>query len=1139
MHVYAFAVSWNETIHLNRSTNVQEWLAAAPATHGCDASGMLRPAAKSLPAAAGGSKMNRRNPCPTAALRALAIVLVWMLASSAALFGQATTGSIYGTVTDPAGAVLPAATVTVKNVHTAETKTAKTSPTGDYTFVFLVPGEYEVSADMAGFQLQRQTAVHLDANQNVHVNFALRVGSAEASVTVEAGTTLVDTRESQIGTTVDQTRIQDLPLNGRNAYDLVQLVPGVSSYTADKQTGSRQGTQFTVNSVPDFNSAYYLDGAYDTNLWRFGGNLMPSPDSLQEFRVLTSNFDAEFGRSAGGVVNAITRSGTNSYHGLLYEYLRNDLLNAKNYFINEVTPLKQNQFGATFGGPIVRDKAFFFVSYEGLRVRTPVIVSSSSLITPTPAEANGDFSADPQSKWPKMPNGTYYNCNGVQGVICPSLLDPVAQNALAFVPLADPATRLTPEQFGNANTDANQGMAKIDWQATASHKISGTFFMSRGSSKNPLATQAGITNQILSYSGMQEYEGQYNGVLNDTWVISPSKVNNLRLFYTLSHFVLSPIYGSDHQLDDLGSQAPPGGDYGSQPLFNVIGYWSMGTNNAGPNDLPSSSLGISETFSTIWGKHDLKLGGSWVYNHFRSLGGAASNGLFTFNGSITGNALADFLLGRSNNFRQNNGVDFRTEQHDPSLFISDTWRVARRLTLNLGLRWERFPSYTGQNNTSTFIPFLQSERFPTAPLGLVFAGDQGIPDGIIKTPWNNFAPRVGFAYDLFGNGKTSVRGGYGLFYSQINQVRVSNNLVQQPYSLTMTIARTPSLVNPYGPGTSPFPYNPDPTSAVFTSGATLFGLEPGADDVPSVQQFSLGVQQQLAANWGAEVSYVGSVGRHFTINIDANSPIYVPGGLTTTAGLNARRPYQPTPSTYTFGQVTQTLLNSNFSYNALQAKLTHRFTRNFSVQASYVWSKGIGLGAVVDSYNIQSSRGRSDNDIRHSFVVSYMYSLPRVHSLGAFGHQVLSGWQVNGITTIHSGTPFNVTSGKDTNLDGVNNDRPDLVGDPEISGGRSRQDRIAGYFNTAAFAQLPANTPYGDLGYNAFSGPGYVNTDLSIFKNFTVYKETSLQFRAEAFNLFNNVNLGNPNSVMTSPQFGQITSAGSPRIVQFALRYSF
>lgn len=1080
------------------------------------------------------------NPPIKFVARVAILLLVVVALYSAVAFGQATTGSVYGTVSDPSGAVVTGATVTVKNVQTGLARTAQTSETGSYTFPFIEPGNYEVLVTMTGFQPQTQRGVRVDANQNVHVNFSLGMGSTEQSLTVEATTTLVDTRESQVGSTVDQRRIEELPLNGRNAYDLLQTVPGVASYQPDAPTGSRQGTQFIVNGVPANNSSFYLDGAYDTNLWRFGGNLMPSPDSLQEFRVLTSNFDAEFGRTAGGVVNAIVRSGTNGYHGLAYEYLRNDVLNAKNYFINEVTPLRQNQFGATFSGPVARDKAFFFLAYEGLRVHTPVVISSKSIITPTAAQARGDFSARPQKEWPKINANTFYSCNGVQGVICPALLDPVAQNALAFVPLADPNTGLPPEQFGNANTGANQGTAKIDWQATVNHKLSGTFFMSRGTSRNPTATQAGISNQILSYAGMENYEGQYNGVINDTWVISPTKVNNLRLFYTLSHFLISPIYGSDHQLDDLGSLAPPADSYGSQPLFNITGYWSMGTNNAGPNNLPSSSLGISETFITTLGKHDLKMGGSWVYNHFRSRGGASSNGLFTFNGAITGNALADFLLGKANTFRQTTGVDFRVEQHDPSLFIADTWRATSRLTLNLGLRWERFPTYTGQNNTGTFIPNMQSERFPTAPLGLVFSGDPGIPDGIFKTPWNNFAPRVGFAYDVFGNGKTSVRGGYGVFFSQIDQVRVSNNLVQQPYSLTMALNRTPNLVNPYAPDVSPFPYSADPSTAVFKSGATIFGIVPGAHDVPSVQQFSLGVQQQLATDWGFEAYYIGSLGRHFPINIDANAPIYVPGGATTTAGLNARRPYQPTPSTYTFGQIQQVLLSSNFSYNGLQAKLTHNFTRNFTVQASYVWSKAIDLGAVVDSYNIESSRGRSDNDVRHGLVVSYMYQLPQVSSLGAFGRQALSGWQVNGITSIHSGTPFNITSGADTNLDGVNNDRPNTVASPSINDG-SREERIAKYFNTAAFAQLPANTPFGNTSYNSLTGPGYVNTDLSIFKTFNLpfHEKTSLQFRAEAFNLFSNVNLQNPTSVMTSPQFGQITAAGSPRIMQFALRLSF
>jgi hypothetical protein len=1066
----------------------------------------------------------------------VAILLLVVVALSALAFGQATTGSVYGTVSDPSGAILADASVTVKNIQTGATRSTQTTDSGSYTFPVIEPGNYEVSVAIAGFQPQTQHGVRVDANQNVHVNFELGLGSTEQHLTVEAATTLVDTRESQVSSTIDQRRIEELPLNGRNAYDLVAIVPGVTNYVPDVATGSRQGSQMSVNGIPSSNSAFYLDGAYDTNVWRFGGNLLPNPDALEEFRVLTSNFDAEFGRSPGGVVNVITRSGTNAYHGVAYEYLRNDALNAKNYFNTGVTPLHQNQFGATFGGPIAKNKAFFFTSYQGLRVHTPVVISSSSLVTPTPAQAGGDFSALPSKFWPKQANGSYYSCNGVVGKICPNLLDPVAQNILGFVPLADPITGVPPEQSSNANLTSDQGMARVDWQATQAQKLSGMFFMSRGTSNNPSAGG----NQILSYAGMTNYEGQYNAVATDTWMVSPTKINTLRLFYTLNHYIIANIYGDQHFLPELGSEAPMGGNYNAQPYFTVTGYWTMGTNNAGPNDLSSMSLGAADTFSATWGKHEFKFGGAYIWDKFHSTGGAASNGIFQFTGNVTGNALADFLLGRASSLRQNNGVKFRSHSQDPSFFVQDNWRVTPRLSLNLGLRWEYFPMYTGQDNTATFIQGQQSERFPTAPLGLVFSGDQGIPDGIFKTPWDTFAPRVGFAYDLFGNGRTSIRGAYGIFFAGIDQVAVSNNLVQQPYSLTVNVARTPSLVNPYAPGTSPFPYTPDPSSAVFTSGATMFGLEPGADNVPSVQQFSFGVQQQLGNTWSAEASYVGNLGRHFNITHDANGPLFVPGGLTTTAGLNARRPYQPNPKTFTYGIISQVVFGSNFSYNALQTSLRHTFSHGFSLQASYVWSKAIAQGPVVDNYNLASSQGLSPFDIRHSFVVSYLYSFPKTTRFGAFGKQVLNGWQVNGITTIRSGSPFNITSGKDTNLDGTNNDRPDTISNPQLDGGRDRTEQINEYFDTAAFALPGTNVPYGNTSFNSLVGPGYINTDLSLFKTFTLFRESSsLQFRAEVFNLFNNVNLGNPNGVLNSPKFGIIGSADSPRIVQFALRYSF
>jgi hypothetical protein len=1060
------------------------------------------------------------------------------LALSVHAGAQTATGAIYGTVTDPSGAVVPGATLTVTNIHTNVSKIAISDGSGNYTFPVLMPSDYKMSSTAAGFKSQTQTGIRLDANRSVHVNFAMSIGASDQTVEVEAMTTLVDTRESQIGETIDQKRIEDLPLNGRNPYDLLTIIPGVTNYAPDVQTGSRQGNQIIVNGIPPQNTAYYIDGAYDTNVWRFGGNLLPNPDSLQEFRVLTSNFDAEFGRSAGGVVQAITRSGANQYHGLVYDYLRNNVFNAKNYFNDSVPSLRQNQFGANLGGhmPWLRDRGFFFISYQGLRIHQPANVNSSALVVPTAAERAGDFRSSPAKNRPNV------SCNGVKYVICPSDLDPVAQNLLKFVPVgsSDPNNYGHPaQQSANANIIADQGMARVDYHLGASHQLSGTYFESRGTSNAPTVGN----NKIVSYAGMMNYEGQYNAIASDVWTISQHKVNDARVYYSLNHYIIDNIYGTQHMLADLGSEAAQGGNYNAQPYFNIQGYWQMGTSNAGPNNLPSSTLGASDTFNWELNRHQVKFGGSYMFDKFTSTGGGSSNGLFTFTGSATGNALADFLKGNANSLVQNNGVAFRSHSQDPSLFIQDDWHITQRLTLNLGMRWEYYPMYTGQNNTGTFVPNQQSTRFPSAPLGLVFAGDKGIPDGILHTPWNTFAPRFGFAYDVFGNGRTSLRGAYGIFYSAIDQVQLSNNLVQQPFSRSVTVSKTPNLVRPFAPNEDPFPYTPDPANAVFLSGANLFGLPPGDDKIPSVQQFTLGVQQQYGARWSSELKYVGNLGRHFYITTDWNSPIYrsncTAATCLGTANLNKRRPYEPTLSNYTFAAISIAGPYSNTSYHSLQGTLTRRFDHNFSISASYVWSKVMAQGPVVNQYDVKSSRGVADIDVPQSFVASYIYSVPAIHRFGLLGREVLGGWQLNGITSVRSGQPFNVTSGTDTNFDGTVNDRPNVVGDFGLASGRSRVAQTNEFFNTSAFATPGAGQPYGNAQFDLLFGPMYVNTDLSAFKNFALYERSTLQFRAEAFNVFNQVNFDAPVSVSTATNFGALTTAESPRILQFALRLSF
>jgi hypothetical protein len=428
---------------------------------------------------------------------------------------------------------------------------------------------------------------------------------------------------------------------------------------------------------------------------------------------------------------------------------------------------------------------------------------------------------------------------------------------------------------------------------------------------------------------------------------------------------------------------------------------------------------------------------------------------------------------------------------------------------------------------------------------LVFSGDKGIPDGIQHTPLDTFAPRLGFAYDAFGNGRTAIRGAYGVFYASIDQVAVSNNLVQQPFSRSVTASNTPDLVTPFAPGQDPFPYTASTTNAVFLNGANLFALQPGYHNIPSVQEFSLGIQQQFSPKWSSQIGYVGNVSRHMSITIDEDSPVYrascTSATCNSTAQKNARRPYNNSSSAYTYAAISDVVPYSNASYHSLQATLTRTFDQHFSLMAGYVWSKAMEMGAVVNSYDIRSSYGTAGVDMPNKFVVSYIAVTPNIHSLGLVGREALSGWQVNGITTLRSGQPFTITSGVDTNFDGTNNDRPNQIGNPDLSGGRGKAATIAEYFNTAAYAQIPVGTltGRGNVRYDTLLSPGSVNTDLSAFKTFPLYESYDLQFRAEAFNVFNHANLDGPNSVLNSPSFGVISGASGGRVLQFALRLSF
>lgn len=1085
--------------------------------------------------------------------------------------GQSTTGSVYGTVVDSSGAAIPDSTVVITDIHTNLQKTATTNSAGAFVFTDVNPSDYTVTSSAKGFKTETQVGVTLAANQNVHVQMVLEIGNVTESVEVQAGVTLVDTREAQLGETIDQDKVENLPTLDRDVLSLVTITPGVTNYSGDIEIGSRNGTSFSANGLQSDMESFYLDGAPNDVFKQNGGNKMPNPDALQEFRVLSSNFDAEFGRAPAAVVNAITKSGSDRYHGSVYDYFRNNILNARNYFVSASSPtpkLQQNQFGATMGGPVkLAPKTFFFTSYQGLVLRSTDVINAGTIQTLTAAERGGDFRQDAAAnvfgatgtfKVPKLPTGA--NCGTAAApVICKSYLDPVAQAALAFMPVgSDPNggsfNHTSAQQAAPANSNAHEGLARLDYSGLANHQIEAMFYIARGSAvDNALGG-----NQTLSYVAMNDYENQDNGVLGDIWTLSPNSVSNFRAFYTQNRYILTNVY-SNHFIQNLGGLMAPGGSSYAPSRFNLQGYVSMSNGGIGPSDILQQQFGGIETLDMVLGNHDIKLGGSYVWSHYIENGANSAGGNFTFTGSVTGNTFADFLLGQANNLNQSNSVYHHLHQYDPALFAQDDWQFTKRLNLNLGVRWEVFSPYTGDPGLGTFAPNVQSTVLPSAPLGLLYQGDAGVPSGVFNTSYMDFAPRVGFALDARGDGRTSIRGGFGVFFFQTSQT--GSTALQPPYALVVATNKTPSLVCPYGTASNgvcsgdPFPY--DPSHPIFenpAAGTTVQAVPRDGGSVPYVYEYNLTVEQQLTPKIAFHMAYVGNATRKNYISLDANAPVYAPNAATTAAGIIARRPYEPSVNTFRFGTISLDAPVVNGSYNSLQTTLRAHLSRRTNIFASYVWAKSLDFGgAVVDNTDIRKNYGVDDADIRHRFVVSYLYQLPETKRLGWVGKQLLDGWQLNGITAIQSGNPFTIISGTDTNLDGTTNDRVNVAGNPYPNGQHlSRARKIKSYIDPSAFSTPCDDTascnPYGNEQKNQFFGPGNVNTDLSLFKEFPILDRARFQFRAESFNVFGNVNLNNPktnlnnlvtSSTSTDPTQGEINSSGPARRIQFAAKILF
>ena len=1060
--------------------------------------------------------------------------MLFALAAALPVIAQTTTGAITGVVRDPDGGVIPGVEVRARHQGTNAEQVTVSDAQGVYTLRALPVGRYTVTAELQGFQRFQAPDVVLRVNDEVRLDVALSVGALSETVEVSGAATTVDSVTSTLKTVVDQQQIETLPLNGRNPTQLMQLVAGVSEDTRTSLTSGATypGVQPVSSSGARGNTTnYVLDGGSNNDHYSNAPNPMPNPDALREFSVQTNNFSAEYGRNLGAVVNAVTRSGSNQFQGLGFGYLRDHNLNASNFFTpGQTDGLKRYQFGGTLGGPIIRNRTFFFGSYQGTTERSRP--QDRGALVPTAAMRAGDFSAISQPLRNPFTGEPFPN-----NQIPTSLFSPVATRLLEeWLPLpnpgaGDPAMRLSyrlPQQL-----DDHQYLLRADHRFSNSHSLYGRAWVSRASTPpfleqgNALASQFGRTWQNTIFS------------VNDTYILSNSLLNNFVATFNRTSNNNFQVYPPDYSALGIGSVY---NDSTPQWFFNVSGYFGINTGDT--NQFFRDEFQVSDTLRWTKGGHEVAMGGEYSYGVGDIVNNFRGNGRYTFSGGapFTGDALADFFLGKFSQFEQGVGEYKNTRMHFLALFVQDTYRVSPTFTLNLGLRWDPFIPYTDVNDKlACYRPGVQSQVYVNAPVGAAYPGDERCPAGGHEADLANFGPRVGFAYDVFGDGRTSVRAGYGVFYDHPNTIATNSLANQGPFG---TVVRFPgnatnSVVDPYAGQENPFPIDPFnvPADAAFVLPHNMFSYAEGFEN-GTLQSWNVTLEREIVPSWLARLAYAGSQGSNLAIGREANPAIYAPG--VTTATTNQRRPLFPT-----FGNITLIEATGESSYHSLQATLDKRFSRNFSLLANYTLAKALDhssenkqTGATqTNPFDLEFDWGPANFDRRHRLVVSGLWQLPTNLSNRAVD-ALLGGWSLTGIWTWQSGLPFSVTSGVDNARTGTGGQLADVVGDPALAGDRTRAEQIAGWFNTAAFTPNALGT-FGTAGRNSLRGPRYSAVDLGLHKTFAMPGGIRTQFRFEAFNALNNVNLDLPNGQVTSGNFGRILSADDPRILQFALRVSF
>lgn len=1083
---------------------------------------------------------------------------------------QEVTGSIRGVVVDASGALVPSARVTATQVETGLARTAISNRQGAYLLVLLPVGHYRLEATARGFRRFIQEGITLSVNESANLPIHLTIGSATQRVQVRANAALIETTDTTMGKTVGEREILDLPLNGRNFSQLGLLQPGVVPITpglAEAGGSLRDGQAYSVNGQRPESNNFLIDGASNFNGVDGGFVLKPPIDAIAEFKILTHTASAEFGSAAGSTTNIVTRSGSNQLHGTLWEFLRDDKLDAANFFENadgfQKSEYRQNQFGGTAGGPIHKDKTFFFGYFEGFRNRQGETINDVRV--PSALERQGDFSQDPGPLLNLFAPGGPAPLPGNKV----PFIDPTAAKVVQLYPMPNALDQNGVLDLYNATQilrdDENQTGARIDHYLTPRDALMFRYMFLDGSRFDPLSTSgAGVPGfPVGENHRTQNFTAQW------THTFSPSVVGTARLAFLRNKFLFdehlnstSPASLGFQYLPTLGAAAGP-------PFiqFGGGGYASIGDPITGPRNTFENNYAASSSLTWIHNRHELKFGADFRRDQINALNGIASNGFFVFIPAPLSNAFANFLIAQPLLFLQGGGnqpngqgdLSRGLRGSDFASFAQDTFKVTSRLTLNVGLRYELNLPYTEiRNRQNLFEPGVQSQVFPNAPPGLVYPGDRGVGAGLIATEDAAFAPRVGLAWDPTGSARWLIGAAYGVFYDPY--YNGEGGPLQTPISAPPYL-RTPQLIFP-GSISNPFAGG-NPFATPFGATMTLLTLDPRLR-LPYAQDWNLNIQRSFGANWLFEIGYVGTKGTKLPRFIEDNPSISLPGQTWAQQQQNfeAQRLYcMPMASgNCTYSSVGLIAGIANSSYHALETSLTKRFSHGLSFLASYTYSKSID---DVSSFNITGSasqpvagendlaqnpfdlaaeRGRSMFDARHRAVLSYQWALPFFRQPQNWYQHVLDNWQVNGITTFMSGTPFTVEdqsfSYSAPEISGFSAFRPNLVGNPN-NGPRTAQE----WFSVNAFQQINLSTTpagvYGTEGRNIVQGPGFAQWDFSTFKDVRLAESKSLEFRVEFFNLFNRTNFRLPNSDISSPTFGQIQAALQPRLIQFALKFLF